>query len=39
MSVINKTAPGLRDEESVRAFIWLLTTDKAIISTLLGVTG
>ncbi|URR14545.1 magnesium transporter [Citrobacter portucalensis] len=35
MSVINKNSARLRDEERAR-LIWLLTTDKAIISTLLG---
>ncbi|MBJ8833350.1 magnesium transporter [Citrobacter freundii] len=35
MSVINKNSARLRDEERAR-LIWLLTTDKAIISMLLG---
>ena len=35
MSVTNKNSARLRDEERAR-LIWLLTTDKAIISTLLG---
>ena len=35
MSVINKNSARLRGEERAR-LIWLLTTDKAIISTLLG---
>ena len=35
MSAINKNSARLRDEERAR-LIWLLTTDKAIISTLLG---
>ena len=35
MPVTNKNSARLRDEERAR-LIWLLTTDKAIISTLLG---
>lgn len=35
MSVTNKNSARLRDEERAR-LIWLLTTDKAIVSTLLG---
>ena len=35
MSAFNKNSARLRDEERAR-LIWLLTTDKAIISTLLG---
>ena len=35
MSVINKNSARLRDQERAR-LIWLLTTDKAVTSTLLG---
>jgi hypothetical protein len=35
MSVINKNSARLRDQERAR-LIWLLTTDKAVTSALLG---
>lgn len=35
MPVTNKNSARLRDEERAR-LIWLLTTDKAVVSTLLG---